>query len=162
MLSELGHSGQLVDGGDVRLQGRDVFFRGLGVGVAVVLGVDAFLSGFLQRGLGPLDGDELLGLGHQILADLLLADIHTEAVLGVVLEQGVAPCRAVAVLIRAVRGGSAGAAPNGRAAGGVGDVHTVAEELSDETGIAGLGAAAQEPENSSMGCLNWLPLTLRS
>lgn len=61
--------------------------------------------------------------------------------LGVVLEEGVAPSRAVAVLIRAVRRGSAGAAPNGRAAGGVGDVHTVAEELSDETGIAGLGAA---------------------
>jgi len=59
-------------------------------------------------------------------------------VLGVVLEQGVAPRGTVAVLIRAVRGGSAGAAPDGRAAGGVGDVHTVAKELGDEARVARL------------------------
>ena len=49
--------------------------------------------------------------------------------------------RAVSYTHLAVRRGSAGAAPNGRAAGGVGDVHTVAKELGDEARVARLGAA---------------------
>ena len=48
--------------------------------------------------------------------------VHTEAVLGVVLEQGVSPCRdRDRCLLRAVRRGRSGAAPDGGAAGGVGD-----------------------------------------
>ena len=37
--------------------------------------------------------------------------------------------------------GSARVAPDGGAAGGVGDIHLVAEQLGDETRVAGLGAA---------------------
>ena len=59
----------------------------------------------------------------------------------VVLEQGVGPCGAVAVLIGAVRGRRARAAPDGGATGGVGDIHAVAEQLGDEACIGRLGAA---------------------
>ena len=60
--------------------------------------------------------------------------------LGVILKEGVAPCGTVALLIGAVGRGSRGTAPDGGAAGGVGNIHMVAEQLGDETGIAGLGA----------------------
>ncbi len=47
--------------------------------------------------------------------------------------------------------------------GGVGDVHPVAEQLGDETGIAGLGAAgagAVRELQEGLPCwMNWLPLT---
>ena len=47
----------------------------------------------------------------------------------------------MALLVGAVGRGSRGTTPDGGAAGGVGNVHMVAEQLGDETGIAGLGAA---------------------
>ncbi len=141
MRGELRHLGQLVHGADVLFEGRDVGLGGLGVGVEIVDGVEVLLRGGLEVGVRPLDGDERLGLLNQAVTDGLLAEVHAEAMLRVVLEQGVAPCRAVAFGVRAVGGGSARAAPDGRAAGGVGDIHLVAEELSHETSIAGLGAA---------------------
>ena len=47
----------------------------------------------------------------------------------------------MAVLIGAVRGRRARAAPDGGATGGVGDIHAVAEQLGDEACIGRLGAA---------------------
>ena len=61
--------------------------------------------------------------------------------LGVVLEQGVSPCGTVAGLVGGVGGSRSGAAPDGRAAGGVGDIHLIAEQLGYQAGISGLGAA---------------------
>ena len=47
----------------------------------------------------------------------------------------------MAVLVNGVRAGSSRAAPDGRAAGRVGDIHTVAADLGDQAGIRGLRAA---------------------
>ena len=138
---ELIHSGELIHGSDVLLQSRNISLGGSRVGVQLVDGVEVLLRRRLQVSVDPLDGDELLGLGDQAVAQRLLTEVHTVAVLGVVLKQGVAPCRAVTLSIRAVRGRSARTAPDGRAAGGVGDIHLVAEELRDQTRIARLGAA---------------------
>ena len=138
---ELRHGGQLLHGADALLQGLDVGLGGLGVGGAVVHGVQPRLCGGLQLGTRPLHSDQLAGLVGQILADLVLTGEHTQAVLGVILEQGVAPGGTVAGLVGAVGRRSRGTAPDGGAAGGVGDIHMVAEQLGDETGVAGLGAA---------------------
>ena len=75
------------------------------------------------------------------LTDRQLAVVHAKAVLCVVLEQAVRPSRAVAVLVNGVRAGSSRAAPDRRATGCVGDIHTVAADLSNQAGIRSLGAA---------------------
>ena len=62
--------------------------------------------------------------------------------LGVVLEQGVDPCGAVAgSLVGGVGADGSGAAPDGGATGSVGDEHLLAEQLGDQACIRGLGAA---------------------
>ncbi len=67
-------------------------------------------------------------------------NVHAQAVLSVVLEQGVAPCGAASSLL-VVYGLRGGTAPDGGAAGGVGDVHLLAEQLGDQAGVRSLGAA---------------------
>ena len=74
VLSELRHSGQLLYGADAVLQSLDVGTGSLGIGLAVLHGVQPCLSGGLQLGTGPLHGDQLAGLLGQILTDLVLAD----------------------------------------------------------------------------------------
>ena len=70
-----------------------------------------------------------------------------------VLEQAVAPGGTLALSVGAVGGGSGGAAPDGGAAGGVGDVHPVAEQLGHQTGVAGLGAAGAGAGELQVGLL---------
>ena len=77
----------------------------------------------------------------EILADLLLAQVHAEAVLGVILEQRVRPCGALTLFVHSVGGGGSRAAPDGGASGRVGNEHVVAVELGNESRVAGLGAA---------------------
>ena len=84
---------------------------------------------------------QLPGLGGQPVADGVLAQIHAQAVLGVVLKQGVGPGGTLALGGGGVGGGGSRAAPDGGTAGGVGDIHPVAEQLGDETGVSGLGTA---------------------
>ena len=134
-----GHDG--VHGHDALFQELYILRGGFRVGLAVFHGVQPLLGGVLQALIGVRHRDQLLGQVRQTVADGLLAQIHAQAVLGVVLEQGVGPGGAVAVLVGAIRRGGRGTAPDGGAAGGVGDIHPVTEELGDETGIAGLGAA---------------------
>ena len=141
VLGELRIGGQLLHGADALLQSLDKGLGGLSIGGAIVHGVQPSLSGSLQLGTGPLNVHQAAGLGGQILTDLVLANEHAQAVLGVILKEGVAPCGAVALLIGAVGRGSRRTAPDGGAAGGVGDIHMVAEDLGHQTGIAGLGAA---------------------
>ena len=131
----------LASGDNGVLQGGDELLGGLAVGLAVVHGVQPVLGGGLQIGVGPLHGQQGVGLVHQAVADGFLAQVHTEAMLGVVFKQGVGPGGAVAFLVGAVGRSSGGTAPDGGAAGGVGDIHPIAEELGHEAGIAGLGAA---------------------
>src|SRR5699024_7361121 len=77
---------QLLHGAEAVLQGGHI---GLGSGLvalALGVGVQPLLGGVLQLGTGPLHLQQLLGLGLQAVADGLLAQIQTQAVLGVVLE----------------------------------------------------------------------------
>ena len=131
----------LVHGHDGVLEDGDVLLGGLGVGGAVLHGIQPLLGGGLQLGHGVVNGDEGAGLVGQALADGLLAQVHAQTVLGVVLEEGVGPGGAMAALVHGVGGGSGGAAPDGGTAGGVGDVHPVAADLGDEAAVSGLGAA---------------------
>ena len=61
---------------------------------------------------------DVLGSGDQLVLNGLIANGHAQTVLGIVLEQGVVPRRAVTVLVLAVRSGGGGVTPNGGAAGG--------------------------------------------
>ncbi|CAN3974044.1 1-deoxy-D-xylulose-5-phosphate synthase, partial [Dysosmobacter welbionis] len=54
---------------------------------------------------------------------------------------GVGPSGTMAFLVGAIGRGGSRTAPDGGAAGGVGDVHPVTEQLGNQAGIAGLGAA---------------------
>ena len=120
------------------LEGRDIGLCGLGIGVSVLQGVDPLLGLGLDRGALF---DQSLSEGHQVLTDLVLSDEHSQTVLGVVLKQRVAPCRSVTFGVRAVRGSRCRSAPDRGTTGGVGDVHPVAEQLGDQTGIGSLGTA---------------------
>ena len=71
----------------------------------------------------------------------------------IILEQGVCPSRALAFLVDGVRRGSGRAAPDGAAAGGVGDHHVVAEKLGHEAGVAGLGTARAGAGELKVGLL---------
>ena len=67
------------------------------VGVAVVVGVEVILRGLLDLFVVRVRG-EVLDLGLHVVADLLLAEVHAETVLCVILEEAVCPCGAAAFL----------------------------------------------------------------
>src|SRR5699024_5280704 len=97
------------------------------------------LNGGIQLGALALQRVHLL---QQVGADSLVADLHAQAVLGVVLKQGVDPGRAAAAFLVGGVGADGGrAAPDGGAAGGVGNEHLLAEQLGDQPGVGSLGAA---------------------
>ena len=66
---------------------------------------------------------------------------ETKGKLSIVLKQRLFPGSAEAALILAVGGAGQAAAVGGGAAGGIGDVHTVAKELGDHLHIGSLAAA---------------------
>ena len=134
------------------LEGSHILLGGLAVGGAVLHGVQPLLAGLLQSGHCPILGNQLPGQIRQTAAGGLLAQIHAQAVLSVILEQGVGPSGTVAVLIGAVGRGCGRTAPDGGAAGGVGDVHPVTEQLGNQAGIAGLGAAGAGAGELQHGC----------
>ena len=81
---------------------------------------------------------------HQHLGKLLLLverDSHAEAELGVVFKERVGPGRPAALRIAGVRRGGQVAAVDRRAAGGVGDIQPVAEELRQQLDVGRLSAA---------------------
>ncbi len=101
----------------------------------IVLVFKPFGTGGLDVGVGPVNGDESLDGVNEFRATLVNGESHAETVFGVIFEQRVRPCRTSALLVDGVRSGRIRTAPNGRAACGVGNIHTLAEELSDEFGI---------------------------
>ncbi len=131
----------LINTQNTALQSGDILLGRLGTGGAVVHGIEPRLCCFFHKGLGVFHGDEGLCLFLQAVANGVLAQIHAKAELRIVLKQGVCPRGAVALLVHAVRRGGCGTAPDGGAAGGVGNIHPVAVQLGDQTGIAGFGAA---------------------
>ena len=111
------------------------------IGVALILGFQEGVDGVLHGVGRVLCACHLFELGNQTLTNSQLAVVHTQTVLSIVLKQGVCPSRTVAVCINGVRRGSSRAAPDGRTAGCVGDIHTIATNLSDQASIRGLGTA---------------------
>ena len=126
--------------GGLGLHHSEELRRGGLVGLAVVIGLKILLRSRDLGGILAVFGD-VADVLRQIVTDLLLAEIHAEAVLRVILEQGVGPGGTLAFLVDGVRAGGSRAAPDGRAAGRVGDHHVIAEQLRDQAGIARLGAA---------------------
>ena len=84
---------------------------------------------------------DILCDGEKALAELLIGEVHTIAILCVVLKEGVGPCRTVTLLIGRVRclGGRCGV--DRGAAGGIGHYLTVTIELRDKLDIGCLTAA---------------------
>ena len=85
---------------------------------------------------------KLLNYICKTLSDLAYACSHAQTVLRVVLEQGVGPGRTSAVLVRGVRHGRCGSAPDGGTSCSVGDHHSVAEELGYYLDVRSLAAAS--------------------
>ena len=66
----------LVDGAQAVVQRGDIGLGGLGVGLAVVHGVQPLLGGLLEGGVGPVDSQQGAGLVGQGAADGLLAQVQ--------------------------------------------------------------------------------------
>ena len=77
----------------------------LSVSSAVVLGIHEGVDSVLEVVGSVLRASHNLELGDQALTESFLTIVHAKAVLCVILEQGVSPCRTVAVCINGVRGG---------------------------------------------------------
>ena len=128
--------------GAVGLEGLDVGGgSSLGGGGVAGVGVEPSLGSGLEGLAHAVGLEQRLGVGDELVVDGLVADLKTEAVLGVVLEQGVVPRGTVALGVDRVGRGRGRVAPDGGAAGGVGDEHAVAGDLGHEASVAGLGAA---------------------
>ena len=113
--------------------------RGLG-GLSVVAVLEPSGGSGLQlvRGVTLEQG---LGLSDELVLDGSVTHGEAEAVLSVVLEQGVVPGRTVALGVDRIGRGGSRVAPDGGAAGGVGDEHAVAADLGDQASVGRLGAA---------------------
>ena len=95
-------------------QRRHVLFRSRAVGLAVVHSVQPFLCGGLQLGACIGHGNQPAGFFRQVVAQRLLAQVHAEAVLGIVFKQAVRPGRAMAGnAVARVGGRCSRAAPDG-------------------------------------------------
>ena len=128
--------------GSILLQFSDKRLRSSGVRLAVVLrGEVRLASRLLFRICRRIH--QLFDTRDESLADRVVTQRHAQAVLGVVLEEAVCPRRAMAgVLVDSIRRRGSRAAPDGRAAGRVGNKHPLAEELRDQTRIRRLRAAS--------------------
>ncbi|KAF5044330.1 hypothetical protein DSECCO2_492900 [anaerobic digester metagenome] len=123
------------EGQDVT-NGVAVFFGFFSVAAVFEPALEGFGQIFGQLAFQSLDDqvDQLgltLGIGH----------LYAVSELGGVLEQGVAPGRAVPFGVDRVGSGRSGSAPDGGAARGVGDDHALAEELGQHLDVGGFAAA---------------------
>ena len=75
------------------------------------------------------------------LSQSVLSQEHTVTELCVILEQGVSPSRTLAFLVGGVRSGRLRTCPDRGAARSVCDVHSVAEQLSNDLSVRSLAAA---------------------
>ncbi len=137
-LEGLGGVGGVHDG-ELGVDGLGDLLAGLGVGE-----VDEPVAEEVHE-LG-LEGvllllEELLDVGLEGVTSLGGGDGHAEAVLGVILEEGVGPGGTLALLVHGVGVEGSGTTPNGGAAGGVGDDHSLTEQLGQHLDVGGLTAA---------------------
>ena len=91
-------------------------------------------------GLVARAGVNLVEITRQALPDMRAAQVHTVTVFGVVFKQGVRPGRTEALVVCGVGNRGSRAAPDGRTARGVGNIHTLAEQLGYKTRIRCLAA----------------------
>mmetsp|Transcript_115347 Transcript_115347/g.326833 ORF Transcript_115347/g.326833 Transcript_115347/m.326833 type:complete len:1234 (+) Transcript_115347:1948-5649(+) len=94
-----------------------------------------------RQGLRLVLLHEVLDVPDELLAALLGAEGHAQAVLRGVLEEGARPGRPLPLLVLPEGAHAEGAAPDGRAAAAVGDDHAVAEHLGEELHVGRLAAA---------------------
>ena len=120
-------------------RGDQLLRRGRG-GVQIVIDREIAGDGRLDR-LVLRQGVELPDVVRRGVAQLPDGEAHAVGELGIVFKQGVRPRDALALRVLAVRDARHGRAPRLRAAGSVGEVHLVAEELGQELGIRRLAAA---------------------
>ena len=113
---------------------------GDGVGTLAVPQAHAGLDRGLQVGV-EIAGKDLLDRVLEERAVAFHGQAEAHAVFGVVLEEAVAPGRAVAFAAGAVGDRRKGAAVDGRATGGVGDDHAFAEELGGQLDVGSLATA---------------------
>ena len=78
---------------------------------------------------------------NQAVADCVLTEIQAVTVLGVILKQGVRPSRTVAVFVDGIGRSCRRAAPNGGTTGCIGNIHSDAEQLGNQSCVRGFGAA---------------------
>ncbi len=93
---------------------------------------------------GQLGADEFAQVAQRVgcrVQTLIEGHAHAQAKLGVIFEQRVGPCRAAPFGVLGPRCSGQVAAVDGRAAGGVGDDHAVAEELGHQLQIGRLTTA---------------------
>ena len=113
----------------------------LGLEGALAVG-DPLVEEGLDFGAAAVAGEAFLHNALHAVAHLASGGGHTEAELGVVLEEGVGPGGTeAAAVVAAVRSGRSRAAVDGGAARGVGHHHLLTEELGDALQVRGLAAA---------------------
>ena len=152
-----------IDAHDAGFQSGDIILGGSLVCVAVIEGVQPLLCCFLQFGTSVRNFQQSAGGVFQSVTDGLLAIVQTQAVFCAVFEQGVGPSGTLAFLVDGVGRGSSGAAPDGGAAGGVGDDHVIAEQLRDQTAHRWFRRSLRRSRRTPAGArVNWLPLTVWS
>ena len=125
--------------GTVSSQSRYQLVSSRAVGRANLVGVDPFFGSCLDIIAGCLS--QSLDFAFQFVTKSLLAQEHTETEFSGILEQGVGPCGTEASLVQSIRSGRRGVAPDGGTSCRVGDVHSVAEQLSDQLRVRCLTAA---------------------
>ena len=139
MLKELALAAEAFDNNDAV---RVLIVKGDGKTFAAGIDIKEVLSRGLEL-VGSLFGSHhLFDLADETSADGLLTEVDTETMFCVILEQGVCPSRTSAgIAVNGIRRCRSGAAPNGGTAGSVGNVHSFAEELCDQSCIRGFGTA---------------------
>ncbi len=126
----------------IKALGKDIN-EGIGgskVGFAVLqCGKIVFQHLFFVRGFDA--ADQCFRLSYQTLPHGILRQIHAVAILGVILKEGISPRGPLTLFILGIGDPGCGAAPNGGAAGGIGDIHTGSEQLGEELGVGRFAAA---------------------
>ena len=111
------------------------------VGCAYCEGIVPLFDGSLHI-LVVRIGSESVQLVFQSVTDCSLSEQHTVSKLSRILEQRVGPCRTMSLCVDGVRSGGRGVTPDGGTSRCVGDVHSVAEQLSQQLRVRCLAASA--------------------
>eukprot|EP00906_Rhabdomonas_costata_P005593 RCo008352 len=141
LVLQVGHLGNQGVRLALRLQGLDELLGVLCALVAVGAVSQPLPQQLLQVGVADLLLHGRLGQASELSTALRRGHGHAKAILGIVLEQAVAPGGTMALLVRGVGGKAGGTTPDGGAPRGVGNDHTLPKQLSQQLHVRGLPAA---------------------